>query len=286
MKKPRMNLVAGIAVLVVFLGIAPVHAGAELKLGILPRLHTVELYTMFSPLAEYLSKETGEKVSIVIPKDFDAFKTAFRAGQLDLGFANPLIYVQLKKDAPLDPLGVSIEREAGARFRGIVITRKDSGIVKLQDLKGRKLAFVEKDSAGGYLFQMMLLKKAGLDIHRDFTLIPFTKKHDNVVMAVFNKAADAGGLREDDLEKMKSKVDLSKIRIIGYTDHFPNWPLFAAPALSKERAERVKTALLKLKPGDPRTRAVLGPSWLAGFAPIADTDYDQLRHAAKLVGAF
>ena len=285
MKKSFLNLFAGIAVLAVLLGIAPVPAKADIKLGILPRLNAVELYTMFAPLAEYLSRETGGKVTIVIPKDFDAFKAAFNTGKMDLGFANPLIYVQLKKNAHLEPLAVSIEQKAGAKFRGIIITRNDSGIEKLRDLKGRKLAFVEKNSAAGYIFQMLLLKKAGLDIQRDFTILPFTKKHDNVVVAVFNRAADAGGLREDDLEKMKDKVDLSKIKIIGYTDYFPNWPLFATPAVGKDRTERIKAALLKLKPADPRTKAVLDPSRLDGFAPISDKDYDQLRHAAKLVGA-
>ena len=162
------------------------------KLGLLPRLSAVEMNKMFTPLAEYLSNETGEKVSLVIPKDFDAFKALVRGGQLDLGFANPLIYVELKKDVNIDPLGLSSEQKAGTKFRGIIIARKDSGIEKVNDLRGKKLIFVDKDSAAGYIFQMLLLRKAGLDITKDFTMLPFAKKHDNVTMAVFNKAADAG----------------------------------------------------------------------------------------------
>ena len=48
-------------------------ASAEIKLALLPRLSAMEMNAMFTPLAEYLSKETGEKVSLVIPKDFEAF---------------------------------------------------------------------------------------------------------------------------------------------------------------------------------------------------------------------
>jgi len=280
-----MKGIAGVFALAVVLGLLSSNAGAEIKLGVLPRLSAVEMYAMFNPLAEYLSKETGEKVSIVIPKDFNAFKAAVTAGQLDIAFANSLIYVQLRKDVHIEPLAVSAEQKAGKRFRGLVIARKDSGIDKLQDLKGKKLIFVDKDSAGGYVFQMLLLKKSGLDIQKDFTLLPFAKKHDNVVMAVFNKAADAGGVREDDLEKVKDKVDLSQIKIVGYTSYFPNWPMFAAPSLNKGVAAKVKAALLKLKQNDLKTVAVLGPAKLAGFAEVSDKDYDQLRQAAKLVGA-
>ncbi len=263
----------------------PCTASAEIRFGLLPRLSATELTTMFTPLADFLTQEAGEKVTIVIPRDFDAFKAAVKAGQVDMGFANPLVYVQLKKDAPVDALAVSSELKGGTKFRGIIIARKDSGINKVQDLKGKKLIFVEKDSAAGYIFQVLLLSKAGLDVQKDFTTLPFAKKHDNVALAVFNKAADAGGIREDDLEKMAGKVDLTQIKIVAFTDYFPNWPVFGTPHLDKGKAAKIKAALMKLKPGDPRSARVLEAAKLAGFAPVTDKDYDQLRAAARLVGA-
>jgi phosphonate transport system substrate-binding protein len=261
-------------------------ASAEIKIGILPRLSPMELDTMYTPLAEYLSKSVGEKVTLVIPKDFDSYKTLVEKGRVDIGFSNSIVYIQLKKNIAIDPLAVSAEKKAGIRFRGIIITRKDSGIEKVQDLKGKKLSFVERDSAAGYIFQMLLLTKAGIDVNRDFTMLPFAKKHDNVIMAVFNKAADAGGIREDDLDKMKNKVDLSQIRIVGYTDYFPNWPIYSTPKLNKTAAAKVKAALLKLKPGDPEAEKILEAAKLSGFAPITDMDYDLLRQAVKTIGAF
>ena len=261
------------------------NASAEITLGILPRLSTETLYGMFRPLAEYLSNEVGEKVSVVIPEDFDAFKAAVKAGQIDLGFANSLIYVQLKKDMNLDPLALASEEKAGTKFRGIIIARKDSGINKVQELKGKKLVFVDKDSAAGYIFQMMMLSKAGLDIHKDFTVLPFAKKHDNVTMAVFNKEADAGGIREDDFEKMKNKVDLSQIKVIAYSEYFPNWPMFATAKIGKSTAAKIRAAFLKLKADNAESERVLKSAKLTGFTTVSDKDYDLLRQAAKLVGA-
>ncbi len=284
MKRYRFNVLALAAVCSCLLFGHAQFAGAEIKLGILPRLGAVELFMMFNPLAGYLTREMGEKVSIVIPRDFEAFKRAARAGQIDIGFANSLVYVQLREDAQVEPLALSAEPLAGTRFRGIIIARKTSGINTLQDLKGKKLVFVEKDSAAGYLFQMLLLKKSGLDIHRDFILLPFAKKHDNVTMAVYNGAAQAGGIREDDLKKMKNKVDLSQIKIIGYTGYFPNWPMFAVASVAREKAAKIRTALLRLKPNDPRSRQILGPANISGFAPVSDKDYDPVREAIRLVG--
>jgi phosphonate transport system substrate-binding protein len=266
-------------------GVMADSAFAELKLGLLPRLSATEMTAMFTPLANYLSKATGEKVSLVIPKDFDAFKALVVSGQVDMGFANPLVYVQLKKDnASLDTLGLASEK-AGTKFRGIIIARKDSGIEKLMDLKGRKLIFVEEDSAAGHIFQMLTLSKAGLDVKKDFTKLPFAKKHTNVALAVFNKAADAGGIREDDLDKMKDVVDLAQIRTIAYTDYYPNWPLFSTKKMNAAAAEKVKAALLKLRPNSPEADQVAGPAKITGFTPVADKDYDLLRQAAKVAGA-
>jgi phosphonate transport system substrate-binding protein len=281
----RRSVMLVLLVMMVVACVVPGTASAEIKLGVLPRLSPQELMTMFGPLAEYLSKETGEKVTLVIPKDFEAYKAAVKAGQVDLGFSNPIIYVQLKKETALEPLALSAEPKAGARFRGIIIARKDSGIEKVQDLKGKKLIFVDKDSAGGYIFQMLALSKAGLNVEKDFTTLPFAKKHDNVVMAVFNKTADAGGIREDDLDKLKDKVDLTQIKIVAYTDYFPNWPVYATSKLDKGAAAKVKAALLKLKKGDAATDKVAGPAKIAWFESVTDKDYDMLRMAAQLVGA-
>jgi len=260
-------------------------ASAEIKLGTIPRLGAEELQAMYAPLAEYLSSEIGEKVSIVVPKNFNAYKEAAKAGQFDIGFSNPLIYVEVKNSTDIEPLALSSEVQGGTRLRGIIIVRKDSGITKLQELRNKKISFMDKDSPAGYMFQMLLLSKAGLDIHNDFTILPFLKRHDKVVMSVVDKTADAGGIREDELEKMKDKTDLSQLRIIGYTDYFPNWPIFAGPKLKKATMEKVRAALLKLKPNDPQSIKILAPARLTGFVPVSDKEYDSMRSAAKIVGA-
>jgi phosphonate transport system substrate-binding protein len=190
--------------------------------------------------------------------------------------------VQLKRKVDLAPLCIGAEKKGGTRFRGVIVVRKDRGITDVADLKGKRLIFVEEDSLGGYIAQALLLKKQGLEAGRDFVRLPFAKKHDNVTMAVFNKAADAGGIREDDLEKMQDKVDLSELKVLAYSDYFPNWPLFATSRLKPAARDSVRGALVKLRAGDP----VLDAAKLTAFAPVSDKDYDGLREAARLIGAF
>jgi phosphonate transport system substrate-binding protein len=259
---------------------------AEIRFAVLPRLRPSELYVMFKPLQEYLSQETGETVSLVITKDFDDFKRAIKAGQVDLAFSNPLIYVQLKKALDLKPLALSSEFKAGTRYRGILIARKDSAINTLADLKGKKIAFVDQDSLGGYVMQMLMFHNAGMDIHKDITVLPFAKKHNNVAHLVFIKKADAGGIREDDFERMKDGLVIDQIKIVAYTDYVLNWPIYAAPRLQQRKADKIRDALLRLSPTSSRSKKILNKASLEGFVPVKDEDYDGLRKAAKIVGAY
>jgi len=284
-KMEKKIVAAAIILMTALVAFSPAPADAEIRLVTVPRLSAAELQTIFAPLTEYLTREVGEKVTLVIPKDFDGVKDAVKAGKADIGFVNPLIYIQVKNSVNIAPLALSSEVKSGTRLRGIIIARKDSGITKLQDLKGKKFSFVDEDSPAGHIFQKLLLSRAGFDVKKDIVMLPYAKTHENVVTAVFNKTADAGGVREEQLDKMKGTLDTSQLRIVGYTDYFPNWPFFATPSLKKETADKIRTALLKLKPNDPQNEKILGPMRLTGFIPVLDREYDDLRAAAKLVGA-
>lgn len=263
------------------LSAAPARA-QDIRLGVLPRLSAAELTSMFRPLADHLQARTGKKVEIVIPKDFAAYEALVQSGGVDLGFANPYVYVKAKKETDLVPLVIASEKKGGDRFRGVFIVRKDSGISDLAALKGKVVIFVDEDSLGGYLAQALLLKKSGLDPLKDVVRLPFAKKHDNVAMAVFNRAAAAGAIREDDFDKMQGKVDLSQLAILARTDEFPNWPLYATPRLAPALRETVRAALLELAEGS----APLEAAKLKRFTKVEDKDYDIVRAAARSVGAF
>lgn len=270
--------------IVALLVFGPAIAAAEIRFVTVPRTTEAKLQAMFTPLAEYLSREVGEKVTLVVPKTFKGVQETVEAGKAEIGFVNPLIYVQIKNDVNIEPLVLSSEVKSGTRIRGIIVVRKDSGIAKLRDLRGKKFMFVNQDSPAGHIFQKLLLSRAGFDINKDILMLPFANSHEGVIKAVLNGTVDAGGVREEQLDKMKGKIDTGKLKIVGYTDYFPNWPFFAAPTLNKATADRVRAALLKLRPNDPKNAKILSLARLTGFIAVTDREYEDMRAAAKLVG--
>lgn len=81
-------------------------------------------------------------------------------------------------------------------------------------------------------------------------------------------------------------VDIEQLKIIAYTDYFPNWPVYVTPKLNKNVVKKIRDVLLKLSPNSPQSKEILGSAKLVGFITVNDKDFDGLRKAAKIVGAF
>lgn len=256
---------------------------AELKFGILPRLTEKEMRDGFTPLAEHLSKELGVKVTLVIPKDFDTWRKEAEARTYDFVYTNPYLYVLLKKAVPeTEVLVISSEPEIGDDMKGTIIVKKDSPIKSIADLKGKTIAATDPGSAGAYLVQMKMLDRAGLK--KDDVKVIFEKKRDPVAEAVLAGKADAGFIRDDDVEKLKAGPE--KFRRIAVSDPIPNWPIAISKKMDPAMAKKLRDALVKLKKGDLKTISVLGPARIVGFTPVTDKEYDIMREAAKAIGTW
>jgi phosphonate transport system substrate-binding protein len=251
-------------------------AFGQVKLGVLPRLTPAEMNKMVTPLAKHLEQVVGQPVQIVIPKDFATFTEQAKAGEYDFAYSNPSLFAALAESSKARALVVTVEKETGKTFTGCFVVKADSPYKTVADLKGKKLAFVDPKAAGGYQLQMLTLRKAGLG-KADFPGMLFLKKHANVVMAVANGTADAGGMRTVELDRIKAENNITNVRVLTETDALPTWPLFVFPK-AEASAEKVKAALLALKKGDQ----VLSALRAEAFAPSSNTDYQAALELTRL----
>lgn len=244
-------------------------------IGLLPLYSSITLYKRFSPLAETLSRKIGRDVRLVIPKDFEEFVKVVRRNQVDFSYQNPYVYILLAREGLVRPLALTISREPGGAkdvFRGVVITRKNSSIQELSDLKGQDIMIVSHKSAGGYWFQKLLLSEKGLDID---TLADISegKRHEEVVLAVYRNNVDAGFVREAALNVVRDMIDLDQIKVLARTPYYPNWPFAAHTETDPELADQVQQAIIDLaSESQALTRARI-----QGFAPSKPNELKKLE---------
>ena len=94
----------------------------------------------------------------------------------------------------------SLNNEYGYEFE--IITYPGSGVTKVEDLKGKKVAFTAQTSNSGFKAPAALLQqKFGLAAGKDFELV-FSGKHDNSIMGVVNKDYPVAAVANSVIQRM------------------------------------------------------------------------------------
>lgn len=157
-------------------------------------------------------------------------------------------------------------------YNGYIITRNDSGIRTLRDLPGKNFAYVDKNSASGYLYAKHSIKEAGLDPETIFSNISFAGSHDQVIQGVINGEFDAGATYNEAYEKMqKSGTDMSGIQIISTTGNIQKDAIAFSKNMDDARIQLIKNAFVHFKDFSGITTPV------TGFVEAKDSNYDLIR---------
>ena len=112
----------------------------------------------------YLTKATGKATTVTIFPTYEALSEALATGKVDLAWITPLAFVQAtQKNADVTALSKAMRAGGGGLFyRAVLVTKKDSPVKTIADLKGKRVAWVSKSSTSGYLFPRELLRSQGL----------------------------------------------------------------------------------------------------------------------------
>lgn len=280
MKRPLV-----LALLALALGAGPAAAQkkpAVLRFGRIPFLNSRDMVAGHEKLMAYLQRELGvSSVRLVLTPDYDELTRFMKEGKIDVGWFGTLNYPQAREQSGCEAI-LKVKRFGSASYRGIIVTRKDSGIQTLQDLKGRSFAFTEPSSASGYFYPRVMLMSAGVDPDKDLKA-QCIKGHDKVVYNVFLGKFDAGAVYDDAREKLASPEQRESVAVLARTRDIPSEPIVVRKGLSPPLVRKLKAALLKLKASDPEGKAILDKTGnVQGFVEASDADYDPVREDLRL----
>ncbi len=250
----------------------PAHAQTVYKLSMLPRYFPDKIRAMINPVAEYLSKETGLTIRPVLTDDFTAYEKALKADEIQIGYSNPLVYVNV--DSSHEVVAMAVKGASGEKFRGIVIVRPDSQITDLGQLKHKKIMIVGKTSAGGFLSQKITAKENGINVETDTELVSAAdNKQENVIISVSIGDVDAGFIRESALHKADKYIVPNSIKVLTPTAWLPNWAFSVSRTMPEEHRKMITQCMLKLT-SDSDVITAMG---LKKFVSSNDSNYDIMR---------
>lgn len=258
-------------------------AAATLRIGMIPDANPSRLVRESEPLVAYLEQQTGAKVNLTVPLNYAAVVEALVAGKLDFAYLGGFTYVQARKRAGVVPL---VQRTVDRDFHSLFITRADSGISSLADLKGRTFAFGDVNSTSGRLMPSYFLRANGLPPGSTFKSFIFSGGHDATALAVANGKVDAGALDETWYRKLLEKgvIDGKKVKVFWTTPGFADYVWVAGKNLDPGLQKKLKEAYLRLDAKNPADRKLLDLLRGEKFVEANDESYDRLREAASEEG--
>ena len=286
MRKPLNSIVAALALGVVSVAAGQAETPEVLRVSAIPDENPQELLRIYKPFTEYLSKELGMPVKFVPVIDYAATVEGLAAKKLDLVWYGGFTSVQAVRRTGGNATRL-VMREKDAVFKSVFITRPDTGITKLIDLKGKTFSFGSVSSTSGHLMPRYFLLKNGINPDRDFAQKPaFSGAHDATALWVEGGKVDAGALSFLVWEKLvqTGKVDTNKVKVFWTTPPYVDYVWTARSELDPSLRDRIAAAFLKLKYDNPAHKKLLDLHRTEGYIPAKDEDWKGIEEAAKAAG--
>lgn len=263
-----------------------------MTLGINPADRTEAMEANAKRLSDYLGRKLGLTVKTFVGKDYASLVDALKNGKADLALLPPFSLVKAEDSGA--HLLLKAVRKGQPVYYATILTREDSGIEKIEDLKGKSFSWVEKDSATGYLYPRAELARRHLDPETFLGKQSFLGTHDAVVMSVFKKEANAGATWVNDTEGkkgawhlyLKKPEEQAAMKMIWVSDPIPGDALASSGHLWKSDravAEQVSRELQRMGEGLEGRQILRDLNGIDQLVPATPKDYDSVRSAARLV---
>ena len=262
-----------------------------LRVGFVPAEDAQQVMQNAQPVVEILHKELGMEIQPFVATDYTGVVEALRVEKLDVAFMAPASYVLAKNEANVKVV-LKSERKGIPSYYAAIITRTDSGIKTLDDLRGKSFAFGDSLSTTGHVFPRKMFKEHGIDPVRDFKQILYSGGHDATVLSVLNRKVDAGATyanspdNEDTawMRYLKNPEDVKKIHAIAFSEPIPADNLVIRGNLDEAIAKKVVDVFINLS-HDPAGKKMLRDLYqIDGFVTATDKDYDSVREAFAIAG--
>ena len=116
---------------------------AALTFGVVPQQSPLILIKSWTPVIQYLEKETGQKIDLKIESSISKFEEVLYSGGYDIAYMNPYHYLVANKKK-----GYNSKIRDEKDLVGILVVNKNSNLNNIIDIKDKNFLF-----ASAHVFQ-------------------------------------------------------------------------------------------------------------------------------------
>lgn len=247
---------------------------AAYTFGVHPLHNPTRLFEVYQPLMDYLNRHlNGVRLQLEASRNYAAYEEKLYAGYFDFALPNPYQTIQAAAR------GYRIFGKMGDddNFRGIILVRRDSGIARVADLKGRAVSYPAPTALAATMMPQWFLHTHGVDVVHDLDN-RYVGSQESSIMNVYQGHTAAGATWPPPWRAFtKERPELAKeLEVKWTTEPLPNNGLVARADLPSVRVGEVAALLFALHTSE-EGRALLTPMELSRFEPADDATYEPVR---------
>jgi phosphonate transport system substrate-binding protein len=237
-------------------------------------------------VADLLHAKTGLYFKTLVATEYAGVIEAMRANPPSAQMASLATFAYITAaDMGVAQAALVSVRNNSAFYKGEIITRVDSGVKKLSDLKGKTFAAVDPLSTSGWIVPSVTLKAAGIDPNKDIKVV-FAGSHDAAAAAVYNGQAAAGACYVDARTRIQKDYPdvMDKVIVLQESPNIPNDGVQFHPSVSKEMRDKIVNALLDIIQTDEGKKAINTAYQWTALERHDDSFYDPFRQVLQAAG--
>ncbi|NNG46260.1 MAG: phosphate/phosphite/phosphonate ABC transporter substrate-binding protein [Deltaproteobacteria bacterium] len=260
--------------------------GRTLRIGLIPEQNIFKQLDRYQPLAGYLSRKVGVKIKLKVLPRYGNIVDNYRMEKLDGAFFGSFTYALAHAKIGVSVVARPLAMDNTSTYYGIIFVRKDSGIKTIEDMKGKRFAFVDKATTAGYLVALEYFFEGGVkDYKTYFKETYFAGTHQDAIYDVLNKRADAGAAKNTMYSRL-AKEDPRISRELAILTRSPDVPengLALTRDLDDSLKKGFKEALLGIH-DDSMGKEILQQFGAIRFIETTEEDYRAVYEYARHIG--
>ncbi len=260
-------------------------ASGTLLVGLVPEESMFKQIERYDPLARYLSERTGLDVKLTILPRYENILAGFPSQKMDAAFFGSMTYVLARRQLDIEAIVRPVRADGSSTYHGMIFVRKDSGIRSIRDMRGKRFAFVSRDTIAGYVLPLVYFNKAGIQYKSYLREAYFTGTHEDAIRDVLDRKADVGAAKNTEFERL-AQADpriREELRVLALSPEMPENSLAVRKDLDPAVRSVLKQALLTMDL-DPSGNAVLRQFGAEKFIECREEDYDPVVKYLRTAG--
>ena len=193
---------------------------------------------------QHLKTATGKRVQFFPIQSNAAQLEAMRAGRLHVAGFNTGSTPLAVACAGFEPFAMMASKKKEYGYEMELITYPGSGINRVEDIKGKSMAFTTQTSNSGFKAPSALLaQRFNMIAVRDYEPL-FSGKHDNSILGVANKDYPVAAIANSVKARMIARkvVNPENLIVIYKSERFPTTSYGYVSNLEPKLAAKIKTA--------------------------------------------